>query len=110
VNSLTSLFVTKLDVLSGFETLNVATAYSSLGSHYTEFPRQQRVLYNCTPVVQELAGWETNISEVRNAVDLPKEARAYLRFIEKDVGVPVRWVSVGPERSQVIDLTPTPAS
>jgi adenylosuccinate synthase len=110
VNSLTSLFVTKLDVLSGFETLNVATAYSSLGSHYTEFPRQQRVLYNCTPVLQELAGWETNISEVRNAADLPKEARAYLRFIEKDVGVPVRWVSVGPERSQVIDLTPTPAS
>jgi adenylosuccinate synthase len=110
VNSLTDLFVTKLDVLSQFETLNVATAYSSLGDYYTEFPRQQRVLYNCTPVLHELPGWKTDISGIRDPADLPDAATAYLHFIEDAVGVPIRWVSVGPERNQVIDFRPTATS
>jgi len=104
VNSLTDLFITKLDILSEFETVKVATAYSSLGEHYEELPRQQRVLYNCAPVYHELPGWTSDISGVRRAEDLPNEALAYLEFIERDVGVPIRWVSVGPERTQVIPL------
>jgi adenylosuccinate synthase len=104
VNSLTDLFVTKLDVLSEFDTVKVAVAYDSLGARYTEMPRQQRVLYNCTPVLHELSGWSEDISNVRHAKDLPVEARSYLEFIAETVGVPVHWVSVGPERSQVIDL------
>ncbi len=104
VNSLTGLFITKLDVLSSFETLRIAVAYSSLGERYTELPRQQRVLYNCTPVYEELPGWKTDISQIREAQDLPAEAVAYLRFIEDHTGVPVRWVSVGPERSQVVEM------
>jgi len=104
VNSLTGLFITKLDVLSGFDTLRIAVAYSSLGEQYTELPRQQRILYNCTPVYEEFPGWSTDISGVRRAEDLPSEALAYLEFIERHVGVPIRWVSVGPERTQVIPL------
>ncbi len=104
VNSLTELFVTKLDILSEFDTLKVATAYDSLGERYAEMPRQQRVLYNCEPVYHELPGWRTDLTAVRRPGDLPKEARAYLEFIEQDVGVPVRWVSVGAERSQVIEM------
>jgi adenylosuccinate synthase len=102
INSLTDLFITKLDILSAFDTIKVATAYTSLGERYTEFPRQQRVLYNCTPVYEEFPGWHVDISSCRNYSDLPAEARNYLEFIEETVGVPVRWVSVGPERHQLI--------
>ena len=102
VNSLTELFVTKLDILSAFDTIKVATAYTSLGEQYTEFPRQQRVLYNCTPVYDELAGWKSDITGCRTESDLPEAARAYIRYIEEHAGVPVSFVSVGPERQQMI--------
>jgi len=104
VNSLTELFVTKLDILSAFETLKVAVGYTSLGERYDHFPRQQRVLYNCAPIYEELPGWNVDISGAREREELPKEAQQYLGFIEDHVEVPVRYVSVGPERSQLIDL------
>ncbi len=106
VNSLTDLFLTKLDVLSEFETLRVAVAYSSLGERYTEFPRQQRVLYNCSPIYEELPGWTSDITGVRHFRDLPKEAQRYIEFIEDEVRVPIGWVSVGPERRQVLTRSP----
>ena len=102
VNSLTELFITKLDVLSGFDKIKVATSYTSLGETYTEFPRQQRVLYNCAPIYSEMAGWEEDLSEARRFGDLPPAARRYIEFIEDQAGVPVGWVSVGPEREQVV--------
>jgi adenylosuccinate synthase len=102
VNSLTEVFLTKLDVLSQFDTIKVADAYTSLGETYTEFPRQQRVLYNCAPVYEELPGWKVDISGVTEFLDLPKEARQYIEFIEDRIGVPIKWVSVGPERSQLL--------
>ena len=102
VNSLTDLFITKLDILSGFDTIRVATGYTSAGVTYTEFPRQQRVLYKCVPIYTELAGWDEDISGARDFDDLPVEARRYIGFIEEHVGVPVNWVSVGPERGQVV--------
>jgi adenylosuccinate synthase len=103
VNSLTSLFLTKLDILSAFDTLEVAVAYRSGGEQHEEFPRQQRVLYECEPVYERLDGWGTDVSGCRSFADLPAEARAYVEFIEASVGVPVGWISVGPERSQVIE-------
>ncbi len=102
VNSITDLFITKLDILSGFDTIRVATGYTSAGVTYTEFPRQQRVLYKCVPIYTELAGWDEDISGARDFDDLPVEARRYIGFIEEHVGVPVNWVSVGPERGQVV--------
>ncbi|MEX1005854.1 MAG: adenylosuccinate synthase [Acidimicrobiia bacterium] len=102
INSLTELFITKLDILSAFDTIKVATAYTSLGERYDEFPRQQRVLYNCTPVYDELPGWGNDITGCRTESDLPKEAREYIRYIEERAGVPVTFVSVGPERQQMI--------
>ncbi len=102
VNSLTDLFITKLDILSGFDTIRVATGYTSASVTYTEFPRQQRVLYKCVPIYTELAGWDEDISGARDFDDLPVEARRYIGFIEEHVGVPVNWVSVGPERGQVV--------
>jgi adenylosuccinate synthase len=102
VNSLTDIFLTKLDILSEFDTLQIAVAYHSLGEAYTELPRQQRVLYNCTPTYEELPGWKSDITGVRRFADLPKEARQYIEFIEDHTRVPIGWVSVGPERQQVL--------
>ena len=102
INSLTELFITKLDILSGFDKIKVATGYTSAAETYTEFPRQQRVLYNCVPIYTEMAGWEEDITAAREFDDLPFQARRYIEFIEEQVGVPVKWVSVGPERAQVV--------
>ncbi len=102
VNSLTQLFLTKIDILSAFDTIKVATGYTSLGERYDHFPRQQRVLYNCTPIYEELPGWKTDITGCREFEELPKEAQEYVGYIEDAIGIPVGWVSVGPERHQLI--------
>jgi adenylosuccinate synthase len=103
VNGISDLALMKLDVLSAFPALKLATAYSSLGQRYEDFPRQQRVLYNCSPVYEELPGWQSDITEVRSFADLPAEARAYVERIEEAVDVPVSMISVGPERGATFD-------
>ncbi|MEX0756600.1 MAG: adenylosuccinate synthase, partial [Acidimicrobiia bacterium] len=102
INSLTELFITKLDILSAFDTIKVATAYESDGERYGEFPRQQRVLYKCTPVYDELPGWNVDITACRTESDLPAKAREYIEYIERRAGVPITFVSVGPERQQML--------
>ncbi|MDJ0924271.1 MAG: adenylosuccinate synthase [Acidimicrobiia bacterium] len=102
VNGLTELAMTKLDILSHFDMLKVAVAYDSLGERFEEFPRQQRVLYNCHPVYEELPGWSTDISDVRNYGDLPKEARSYIEYVEETIGIPVTMIGVGPARDATV--------
>jgi adenylosuccinate synthase len=102
INSLSEIALTKLDVLSHFPSLRICVAYDSLGELYEEFPRQQRVLYNCVPVYEELPGWETDITEVRRFADLPKEAQRYVEVVEELSGVPVSMVSVGAERNATL--------
>ncbi len=102
VNGITEIALTKLDVLSGFDSLRVATAYDSLEARYTEFPRQQRVLYNCKPVYDDLPGWEDDISKATRFDDLPKEAQQYVEYVEDVAGVPIRTVSVGPSRAATL--------
>lgn len=104
VNSLTKVFLTKMDILSAFDTIKVATAYESGGKIYTDFPAQQSVLYNCQPVYDELPGWQVDITGIREFDDLPKAAQAYIEYIQDAIGVSIGWVSVGPERSQLIEL------
>jgi len=99
VSGITELALMKLDVLSAFPTLRIAIGYSSLGERYDEFPRQQRVLYNCSPIYEDLPGWQTDITGVRSLADLPKAARAYVERVEQLGGAPVTIVSVGPDRS-----------
>jgi len=105
VNGITDLALTKLDVLSHFETLRVATAYDSLDVRYHDFPRQQRVLYNCHPVYDDLPGWGTDISTVERYEDLPKEAQRYVEYVEDVAAVPVSMVSVGPGRGATLHRT-----
>jgi len=106
VNGLTELAMTKLDILSHFENLKIAVAYDSLGERFTEFPRQQRVLYNCHPVYEELPGWDVDISEIRSYDDLPKEARRYIEYVENMIGVPVSMIGVGPARDATLIRNP----
>jgi adenylosuccinate synthase len=102
VNSLTEIALTKIDVLSHFASLKVAVAYDSLGERYEEMPRQQRILYNCQPVYEELPGWGEDISHARAFNDLPKEAQQYVEYVEDVALVPVTIISVGPGRSATL--------
>ena len=104
VNSLTKIFLTKLDILSAFETIKVAVGYSAGDTEYREFPDQQSVLYHCEPVYEELDGWGEDITPAREYGDLPAAARAYIEYVQDAAGVPVGWVSVGPERSQLVEV------
>jgi adenylosuccinate synthase len=105
VNSLTKIFLTKMDILSAFDTIKVATAYQSGDERYDHFPSQQSVLYHCEPVYEELEGWGDDITGVREFGDLPKAARAYVEYVQEATEATIGWVSVGPERSQLIEIT-----
>ena len=95
-----------VDVVSHFDTLRIGIAYDSLGERYEEFPRQQRVLYNCAPVYEDHEGWSTDITEIRDFDDLPKAAQRYVERIEEIAGVPVTSVGVGPDRDATLKRNP----
>ncbi|HET6617143.1 MAG TPA: adenylosuccinate synthase [Gemmatimonadota bacterium] len=107
INSLTELAVTKLDVLDGFETVRLCTGYRSAGGNgageLDEFPANLALLERCVPTYEDHAGWEPSISGARSWDDLPVEARRYLERIEELVGVPIRRVSVGQDRDQILE-------
>ncbi|MCA3011948.1 MAG: adenylosuccinate synthase [Myxococcaceae bacterium] len=102
VNGLWGLAVTKMDVLSGLETLKICTAYSLDGQRLTELPGELEDLARVTPVYEELPGWEQSLAGARTLEDLPPAAQRYLRRVEEIVGVPVVCVSVGAERGETI--------
>ncbi len=102
INGLTGLAVTKLDVLSGLETVNLAVAYECGGSTTKEFPTGMRALQQCNPVYETFPGWDEDISRARTLEELPEAARHYLEAMEEIIGVPVEMVSVGPDRTQTI--------
>ena len=102
LNGFTELCITKLDVLSGMEELNVCTEYEFEGERYREFPYHQTVFHKCAPIYKKLPGWWEDISAATSFGDLPVEARNYLDFLEEECGVPIRMVSVGPEREQTL--------
>ena len=102
LNTLTELVVTKLDVLSSFDSIKVCTAYEYEGERYEEFPPHQTIFNKCNPVYEEFPGWGGDISGARLLDDLPKEARSYLEAVEDLVGAPVSWASVGPERDEIV--------
>ncbi len=102
VNGLTEIALTKLDILSHFDPIKIAIAYESDGTRYDEFPRQQSVLYHCTPIYEELEGWNVDISKVTSYDDLPDAARRYVEHVEELCGVRVSSVGVGPGREATL--------
>jgi len=104
LNGLTGLAITKLDVLNELETIRVCTAYSYKGEMLADFPRDPEVLAECTPVYEEVPGWQSDICGVTEYQALPETARAYLKQIEEWVECPVALISVGPRRDQTIQV------
>jgi adenylosuccinate synthase len=102
VNGFTDLFLTKLDVLSEFETLKVATSYRYDGQSFVNFPPHQSIFHHAEPVYEEVPGWGGDITEVTRYEDLPQQARDYVDVLEEQAGTPITWVSVGPKRSQTL--------
>lgn len=102
VNSLTALAVTKLDVLSGLETINLAVAYRCGSQTLDHFPAGEADLEACEPVYEIYPGWDEDLSRARRVEDLPAAARDYLKALEETTGVPVELISVGPDRTQTI--------
>ena len=102
LNGVTQLIMTKTDVLDSFETIKVATAYVVDGEISDRLP------YNLDaeikPIYTELPGWKTDLTGGRSKEQFPKELNEYIRFLEKELKVPVKYISVGPDREQIIEL------
>lgn len=103
INGLTELVLTKLDVLSGLETLKLCVAYRKHGQIYHDLPFGPTELAGYEPVYEEFPGWSEDVRGLRHWDDLPSAARAYLEAISRLAGIPVRLVSVGPEREQIVE-------
>jgi adenylosuccinate synthase len=104
VNGLTGLAVTKLDVLDSFAQIPVGIAYRLEGESCEEMPSEVEVLAHVQPVYEVHQGWEQPTGAARRLPDLPRNARAYLDRLEELSGVPVRYVSVGTRRDQIIEV------
>ncbi len=104
INSLSELGVMKLDVLDTLDVVKVCTAYEHDGVKLTTLPYHQSVLHDVVPVYEELPGWRTDLTGCREPHDLPQEARHFLALVEDQVGVPIRFVGVGPGRDQYVQL------
>jgi adenylosuccinate synthase len=104
LNGLTELFLTKLDVLSGFGSVKVCTAYRADGDLYEDFPPHQSLFHRAEPVYEELEGWPEELGDATSFENLPAAARKYVERISDLAGVRVGVVSVGPSREQSLPL------
>lgn len=103
INGVTELIMMKADVLDDFETIKVCTGYKIDGKITDEFPYE--LDDQVEPVYEDLQGWNSNLSGISNQEEFPFELWHYMNFIESKLGVPIKIVSVGPNRSQTIKLT-----
>lgn len=102
INGLTEIALTKLDVLSGFEKIKICVGYEHEGKIYDHMPCHQTVFHKCTPVYEEMEGWQTDISGIDSYEKLPEATRAYIKRLEEIIGTPITMISVGPDRAQTI--------
>jgi adenylosuccinate synthase len=101
VNGVTELMMMKGDVLSGFKKLKICTEYNYKGETISHLPYNIEA-ENVTPIYTEMKGWSQDLTKMTKADQLPKELNAYIDFLEKEVEVPIKIVSVGPDRTQTI--------
>lgn len=103
INGLTELAITKMDILSGLNTLNICIGYRYGDQIINDLPLGPASLIPFHPIYEELPGWEKDIRNVRAWHSLPQETRSYINRIEKLSGIPISLVSVGPERDQIVE-------
>ena len=117
VNSVSSIMLNKLDILSGIETVRLCVAYEVDGRRVEAWPSSAATLERAVPIYEDFDGWPEDIHDVRALADLPENARRYVTALEEQAGVPIVLLSVGPERTQTIERawrpvrrrTPVPA-
>ncbi|CAZ97812.1 adenylosuccinate synthase [Zobellia galactanivorans] len=101
INGVTELMMMKADVLSGFDKIKVCTAYNYKGEQIEHLPFNIEP-ENVTPIYSEMKGWSEDLTKMNNADQLPEALQAYIDFLEKELEVPIKIVSVGPDRTQTI--------
>jgi adenylosuccinate synthase len=107
INGLSGIALTKLDVLCGLETVNLATAYEYEGKTIDAFPANMKILAKCTPVYKEFDGWgafDKEKIQKEGYSGFPKRAREYIEFIASHLGVPISLISYGPKRTETLVL------
>ena len=102
VNGLTDFFLTKLDVLTGWEKIPVCVAYEVDGKRVEEVPASQTDFHHAKPIYEYLEGWKEDISNCKKFEDLPINAQKYVKYLEKLSGAPMSAIGVGPGRDQTI--------
>ena len=104
INGLTDFFLTKLDVLTGWEKIPVCVAYEIDGKRVEELPASQSDFHHAKPIYEYLPGWSEDISKARKLSDLPINAQGYIKFLEKISGAPMSAIGVGPGRDETIQI------
>lgn len=104
VNGLTDFFLTKLDVLTGWERIPVCVGYEVEGKRIDELPFSQSDFHHATPVYEYLPGWSEDITQAKTFSDLPKNAQGYVKALEEMSGAPVSAIGVGPGRDETIQI------
>jgi adenylosuccinate synthase len=102
INGLTDFFLTKLDVLTGWEKIPVCVAYDVDGTRHDELPASQTDFHHAKPIYEYLPGWKEDISKARAVSDLPKNAQDYVKYLEEISGAPISAIGVGPGRDETI--------
>ena len=102
INGLTDFFLTKLDVLTGWEKIPVCVAYDVDGTRHEELPASQTDFNHAKPIYEYLPGWKEDISKARTLSDLPKNAQDYVKYLEEISGAPMSAIGVGPGRDETI--------
>ena len=104
INGLTDIFLTKLDVLTGWEKIPVCVAYEIDGKRTEELPMTQTEFHHAKPIYEMLPGWSEDISGAKTMEDLPANARAYIKFLEDVSGAPISAIGVGQDRNATISV------
>ncbi len=104
INGISSIALTKLDVLSGFDKINVCVGYKYRGDELSTFPSSSHILDEIEPIYEEMDGWKEDISNAKDVSELPEQARKYLEKLEEICGVSIYTVSLGPSREKIIFL------
>jgi adenylosuccinate synthase len=102
INGLTSMAITKLDVLDSFDEIKVCTNYRYKNSILREFPADLKIMESCEPIYKTMSGWKSRTQHITDYQNLPINAKKYIEYIENETAVPASIISVGPMRRKTI--------
>lgn len=104
ISGVTQLAITKLDVLNGLKQVKICTHYQLNGRKIDFFPANIEDVKKCKPIYKEFEGWGEIDKDAEKILDLPEEAQKYLKFIEKELQIPITLISIGPGRTETIEV------